>query len=329
MTKTSNPSGNPDSDFLFMIEQAIQAPSGHNTQPWLFKIGEQSIAIHPNFQKALKIVDPDHRELFISLGCALENLCLAALGKGYNYEPSISEEGIITIHLTKNYASKESPLFQQIPVRQTNREAYNGQMIDAETLEQLRSIECFPDINFHFFNNGEPGFNKIKDFVVRGNILQMQNKLFTDELISWMRLNKRQSLATRDGLSYAVFGAPGLPAFISRPIIRSALTPDKQNKGDIKKMQSSSHFVLFTTQTNTRQEWINLGRTLQQFLLQSTQYGIAHAYMNQPCEVKELAVEMKTSLNLDEEHPAILLRTGYAEKAPYSLRKGVEEVIMQ
>jgi len=329
MTKTSNPSGKSDPDFRFMIEQAIKAPSGHNTQPWLFKTGDQSIEIRPNFDKALKIVDTDHRELFISLGCALENLCLAASAKGYNYEPSISEEGIITVHLTKNYASKESPLFQQIPIRQTNREKYDGQMIDAGTLEQLQRIDRFPGINFHFFKNEDPCFKKIKEFVVRGNILQMQDKNFTDELISWMRLNKKQSLATRDGLSYEIFGAPSLPAFISKPIVRSALTPDKQNKGDVRKMASSSHFVLFTTKSNTRKEWINLGRTLQQFLLESTQCGIAHAYMNQPCELKELAGEMKASLNLDDEDPAILLRTGYAEKAPYSLRKRVEEVMMQ
>ena len=25
-------------DFLFMVEYAIKAPSGHNTQPWLFRI---------------------------------------------------------------------------------------------------------------------------------------------------------------------------------------------------------------------------------------------------------------------------------------------------
>ena len=32
-------------DFLFMVEYAIKAPSGHNTQPWLFRINENSIEI--------------------------------------------------------------------------------------------------------------------------------------------------------------------------------------------------------------------------------------------------------------------------------------------
>lgn len=43
-------------DFLFMVEYAIKAPSGHNTQPWLFRINENNIEIHPNFDRALPVV---------------------------------------------------------------------------------------------------------------------------------------------------------------------------------------------------------------------------------------------------------------------------------
>ena len=37
--------------YLFMIESACKAPSGHNTQPWLFKIGASEIDIYPDFSK--------------------------------------------------------------------------------------------------------------------------------------------------------------------------------------------------------------------------------------------------------------------------------------
>ena len=40
-------------DYLFMIEQATKAPSGHNTQPWLFRIVEAGIEIHPDKTKTL------------------------------------------------------------------------------------------------------------------------------------------------------------------------------------------------------------------------------------------------------------------------------------
>ena len=34
-------------DYLFMIEQAIKAPSGHNTQPWKFRLFSDHIDILP------------------------------------------------------------------------------------------------------------------------------------------------------------------------------------------------------------------------------------------------------------------------------------------
>ena len=36
-------------DYLFMIEQAIKAPSGHNTQPWKFRLFSDHIDILPDF----------------------------------------------------------------------------------------------------------------------------------------------------------------------------------------------------------------------------------------------------------------------------------------
>lgn len=74
-------------DYLKIIEYAIKAPSGHNTQPWKFKLMDNSIEIHPDFDCSLPVVDSNHRELYISLGCAAENLCLAANESGYKILP--------------------------------------------------------------------------------------------------------------------------------------------------------------------------------------------------------------------------------------------------
>ena len=57
-----------NADDLFMIENATKAPSGHNTQPWLFKMKDAEIDIYPNFSEELPVVDPIHRELLVSLG---------------------------------------------------------------------------------------------------------------------------------------------------------------------------------------------------------------------------------------------------------------------
>jgi len=318
---------NIHADYLFMIEQAVKAPSGHNTQPWLFKINPNNIEIRPNYEKSLPIVDPDNRELFISLGSAAENLIIAASSKGYSSNLSIADNGVITVNLEKNETVKYNALVKQIAVRQTNRSEYNKKIIHPEILDTLKKVPLEEGINFYFYENGSKEFSAISDFVVRGNVVQMQNEAFVDELKSWMRFNKNHSNETNDGLSYAVFGAPNLPMFIAKPIMSSYLNEKNQNDGDVKKMQSSSHFVLFTTQSNTLEQWINLGRAKERFLLKSTELKIAYAYLNQPNEVKELSVEMAEFLHIAE-HPTILLRIGYGERQPYSKRKDIKEVII-
>ena len=82
-------------DFIQLVTAATQAPSGHNSQPWLFEIGTNEITILPNFSRELPAVDPSHREFFMSLGCALENLCIKASSLGYQprgrYQSRITE----------------------------------------------------------------------------------------------------------------------------------------------------------------------------------------------------------------------------------------------
>lgn len=316
-------------DFLFMVEQATKAPSGHNTQPWLFKINNSCIEIHPNLDRALSVVDFDNRELFIALGCATENLCVAASCKGYESAVSINKTGVITVNLIKQDSVTANPLFRQIAVRQTNRSVYKGSTIPEGIIKALQYSDIEPNIKMHFYKNETQDFNTASMCVFKGNTIQMQDKTFKNELREWMRYNKKHQDRTNDGLSYAVFGAPNLPMFIVKPIMYKAINERFQNKSDKKKIESSSHFVLFTTKNNTIDEWISLGRILERFLLKSTEMGIVHAYLNQPNEVRKLSEEMAKKLNLPNEYPTLLLRVGYGEKMPYSKRKDISEVIIK
>lgn len=69
-----------------LVRYATLAANGHNTQPWKFVIKDKLIEIHPDYTRRLPVVDPQDRELWISLGCALENLLLAGRAAGYAAE---------------------------------------------------------------------------------------------------------------------------------------------------------------------------------------------------------------------------------------------------
>ena len=327
MVRMSRSNNISSANFEFLVAQAVKAPSGHNTQPWKFRQNESAVEIYPDFDRRLPVVDPDDRELSVSLGCAVENLCLAAQTKGYKSAVSVGDRGVITVSLAEEAGVKPSPLFSQIDARQTNRSVYNGEEIALDVLKKLQSIRSEKSISVHYYARQTKQFNDIEQYVLQGNTHQMQNEAFKAELKSWMRFNKKHQDQTLDGLSYAVFGAPNVPRWMAEPIMSMAINAKAQNKADREKIASASHLVLFTTRENSRREWVSLGRTLQRFLLTTTELGIVHAYLNQPNEEVEIALEMTRTLGLAGECPTILLRIGYGRQQAYSKRRAVKDVI--
>lgn len=313
-----------------MIEAACKAPSGHNSQPWLFRVNENSIDIVPNFTKSLPIVDGNNRELFISLGAATENLCLMAGNLGY--KPSMKIDAAkqeIKIDLTKDAELQKDDLVFQIDSRQTNRQMYNDKSISQDSLSLLNNSKLYNHTHRYVINRNDSNFQIIKSFVARGNEIQMNDENFKKELLQYIRFNNKEVKENPTGLTYKVMGAPAMPGFISKPLVKSFLSPKKQNKSDLKKIDSSSNLIIFTTQRDSMEDWINLGRSLERYLLTATKLGIASAFLNQACEIKNLSEEMKTSISfLGDGYPTLILRIGYAPKAPYSPRQKIEDVVL-
>src|SRR5581483_508153 len=59
------------------VERALQAPSVHNTQPWRWRIGDDTIDLLADRTRHLPSTDPDGRDLVISCGAALHHLRVA------------------------------------------------------------------------------------------------------------------------------------------------------------------------------------------------------------------------------------------------------------
>jgi hypothetical protein len=316
-----------NNDFVTMVSYAVKAPSGHNTQPWKFKIFDNSIEIVPDSTKALPAVDGNNRELFVSLGCALENLCIAARHLGYMTHVREQNALGILVHLEKTTDGEDDPLFYQIEKRQTNRSVYKHELIPDTVVRQLENTSMQENNQLYLFPVNSPSANILTEYIMKGNEIQMNDKAFKKELTAWMRFNRAEIRKTNDGLTYKAMGFPSIPRFMGKHIVGSFLKPDKQNASDRKKINSSSHLALLTTKNNTVSEWIDLGRSLQRFLLKATELKIACAYLNPPCEIESLADELKTKIAINNEYPALLLRTGYADAMPYSPRKDVKEII--
>src|SRR3990167_6896783 len=80
----------------FILNYAPLAPSTHNTQPWLFEIQGNVCRVYIDKNKTIVYGDPKGRDLFISIGCMLENLVIASRHFGvfqkieYKFNPAAS-----------------------------------------------------------------------------------------------------------------------------------------------------------------------------------------------------------------------------------------------
>ena len=209
-----------------LISFAILAPSGHTSQPWQFQVSDNEIIITPDYTKRLDVVDGNDRELFISLGCAVQNLQTAASHFGYNSN-YIYNDGKIIVTITKQDVYNDDTLFDAIKKRHTFRGSFTGEKIPANSIQ---SIENEGNVSVMVYESECRESEIIKQKITEGNEIQMSDTAFKRELISWMRFNKKQVNETHNGLCYNVLGFPATPKPIGRKIIGMFLNPKHKTK---------------------------------------------------------------------------------------------------
>lgn len=316
--------------FQEIIQYSVKAPSGHNTQPWKFKVLEDEIQIHPDFERALPIVDPDNHALYIGLGCAAENCIIAAKAKGFKPALIIYKSdgvAIISIKMNTDPYQEKDVLVDYIEKRQVVKNGYKDTVVSEEVIGKLKGASVFEGIELYFLNTKKE-IEALETFIVQGSNLQFGNEKFVRELLDWLRFSKKEAEREGDGVWNATMGMPGVGRFLGELIIGKMATPKSEAKRWKKLINASAGFVLFTAQENNAKYWINLGRAFQRFALTATQLDLSHAHVNMPCE--EVVVRNKMAKHFDlPGHPLLLIRYGYAEDMPYSFRRSVEKVILE
>ncbi len=309
-----------------LVQYATLAANGHNTQPWKFVIKGDSIEIHPDYSRRLPVVDPQDRELWISLGCSLENLLVAARASGYAAEVTYPDRAdFILVALTTD-SQLESPLFKAIPLRQNTRSEYDGRLIKTEDLDQLLALELEPGVELKFATNPS-AMETFLEYVTLGNLAQYANSAFVNELILWLRFNKKEALASLDGLYSICSGNPQVPRFLGQMFV-AGTKPQQQADADAAKFRTSPVAVVIASQIEDKTSWVRTGQVYERLALTMTSLNIKSAFLNQPIEVTEIRSQFQSAIGLGSSLPQLLVRFGYADAMPRSLRRPVEKVII-
>jgi nitroreductase len=311
-----------------LIRAATLAANSHNTQPWRFRPTLGGIDILPDTTRRLAAVDPDDHHLFASLGCAAENLLIAAGASGPQGALRFATPQADAVSLVFAQTEiGERELYDAIPKRQSTRGDYDGRAVPSEHLAKLAAAAAaIPGVDLVLVTE-RSRIDRIRDLVLAGNSVQLADAAFRRELESWLRFNPHQALAAGDGLFSAASGNPTLPSWLAPLVFDMVFTAKGENAKYARQIASSAGLAVFLGAQDNREHWVAAGRACQRFALQATALGLKHAFLNQPVEVASLRPELARLAGFPGRRPDIVMRFGYGPALPFSPRRPVAAVL--
>ena len=320
----------PQERMRFLLGYAILAPSGHNTQPWLFRLVPNGVELIADRTRCLPVVDPYDRALVISCGAALGHLRTAM--RFFGEEPSITllpdgDDSDLLARVTFAGAREPSPsdrvLFQAITRRRTTRRSYIAESLPAGMAATLLAGAASEQCELALISDDQ-GKRAVAALVAQGDRAQMGNPAFRRELASWVHSRRA---ASRDGMSGAAFGMPDVLSAVGRLVIRTFDMGDRQAASDEAIANGSPALLVLATSGDEAGDWLRAGMALSSILLSVTAAGWTSAYLNQPVETDHLRPQLRAAAGL-RGHPQLLLRVGRAEAIAPAVRRPVSAVLI-
>jgi nitroreductase len=286
---------------LSLVRAAILAASPHNTQPWLFKVANSSIELHIDTQRNVGALDPYLREEHIGIGCALENLMLAAPANGYaatatlqpgKLEPIPADPKPRLVARVDLATGKrdESELYNAIPRRHTNRGPYDPHKpIPPDFLEALNNLPDGDDDVKLFLFTDEAQRKKIAEVSSTAN-----TEIYSDPDVQsgseqWVRLKWSSVQEHRDGLTIDAFGLPPIASAVAKMMTPQMLqwAASRSEKNGYMNLMLSAPLIGFIAVRDRYQQdqCLRAGRVWQRANLLATARGLAARPCNEAVEM--------------------------------------------
>lgn len=310
-----------------LVRQATLAPSSHNTQCWRFHLEERSITIRPDLARRCPVVDPDDHHVYVSLGCATENLAHAALAHGFQagarFDPAGA--GAVAVGLEPTQALASS-LFHAMAQRQCTRGDYDGNPLSSSELRLLEHAGTGQGVRVVLLTQ-RAAMERVLACVVQGNTAQMNDPAFVQELKAWIRFSADEAVRTGDGLFAGATGNPAVPRWLGSRMMSLFFTTKSENDRYARQVRNSAGIAVFVSDHSDRAHWVEAGRCYERFALQATALGIRNAFLNQPVEAEARRMEFASAFGFGNRRPDLVVRFGRGPAMPLSMRRPVQAVL--
>jgi len=341
----------PATGAMRLLQSAILAANPHNTQPWLFRIENNRIDVFADFSRHLGTMDPWRRELYIGLGCAIENMLQTARSEGMDVTVEL-DQGRLSLDaagmkhaatlLLRPSSPLNSPLHEAIPFRHTDRSVYRDDPIAGELIDSLLLLNNSPDIRVVTFIRGQDSHTRLSEATVAATEFIIADSQMSHDSHRWFDKNWEELQRDRDG--------PFIDTSGSSPMIRAVVKmmppmPDRMiDQGWLSNTKNSvitSPLLGFITVKDlySQEQSIQAGQLWQRMHLWATTRNLSMQPINQlPEQVdreRQLGMENSTArwlsalIGTASWQPTFVFRMGYpASRVFASARRALNDVLM-
>ncbi|GAB3745449.1 hypothetical protein GCM10027598_82080 [Amycolatopsis oliviviridis] len=301
------------------LEAAVRAPSPHNSQPWLFELGPDTIDLVLDENRVLAVCDPDGREARLSCGAALLNLELAIAVAGrccdVEFLPRKDRPELlarVTIGSRHRAAAAVQRLAASIRARYSNRRPFASTPVPAGFRHAVR--QAARDEGAKLILLDEVGLlEAVAGLIRRADHVQMLDERFQAELRAWTKEN-----GSRDGV----------PAYAGGPRPSGGLLPVRHygNGDQTREFERDPVVAVLTTPTDGPLTQLRAGRAMQRALLTATSLGLSASFYSQPMEIPSARAVLRSLLG-EHDHPQAVFRLGYGFPGSTTPRRPLGAVI--
>jgi len=294
----------PDRDrLLAILDAARHAPSVLNTQPWIFRIGGETIELRADRRRQLPALDPHGRELMISCGAALAVLRVAARHYGLraivDRLPEADDPDLLArVGFTPAEPPADDRLFRAITLRHTHRRDLADEPVSEGLAAALVDAAAQGGAWLRLLTRPDDK-ETVAHLVDEAVRVQAQDPAVVADVRAWLRPDgDPRPDGVRDG---------DQGAWDRRADVRTPAAAVARHKAGL--IEAAPAVAVLGTDADTPAAWLAAGMALGEMLLVAADRGLAVSYANEPIEVNG-AWRRRLSAVVGGGHPQVLVRLG-------------------
>ncbi len=269
-----------------ILQTAVWAPSGDNSQPWRFEVSGSVIEVFCIPEKDNPIFNFHNRGTYIATGALIENLVIAAAHEGYRADvvlvksENINHIASVTLKEDKSISDN---LFESIRKRSSNRKFYKkNKPLSEEQKEVLIKANNLFGVSKLSFIEDKQSMNIVGQAVSKNEVVMLENKKLHDFFYSDIRWTTKSERRLKTGLYLKTMelALPQLVVFKALqfwPVakILNSLGTARFIAGQNAKLYGNGSALGIMTLQDNDADFVGIGRALQRIWLEVTRMGLS------------------------------------------------------